>query len=178
VAELKEMEMVASTAPSLLEKAALTAAMPIVLALDECSPELREEAINLFKDLQSGDLDDAQRNASLSLLAEILYPNADADGLPGLDLEEVERMAPSQNPEARSVLDSMDKQEATFAAKLQELMASRNLTQAELAAKVGIGQPAISMMLNRSCRPQEKTVRRFAEALSVEPGELWPGLAK
>jgi transcriptional regulator with XRE-family HTH domain len=54
-------------------------------------------------------------------------------------------------------------------------MESNGLTQAELAAKVGVGQPAISMMLNRSCRPQKKTVRRIATALGVTVEELWPG---
>ncbi len=49
-------------------------------------------------------------------------------------------------------------------------------TQNELAAKVGIGQPAVSMMLNRACRPQRKTVIRFAEVLEVAPQDLWPGI--
>jgi transcriptional regulator with XRE-family HTH domain len=53
-------------------------------------------------------------------------------------------------------------------------MEAQGLSQAELAAKVGIGQPAVSMMLNRACRPQRKTVLRFAEALGVRPEELWP----
>ena len=170
--------MFATHSRSTLEKSALTAAMPVVLALAECSPELREEAIGLFKDLDSDELDREQRAATLALLAEILYPNADADGLPGLDLEEVERLAPEQNAEAKSVLAEMDREEANFATKVQELMVARGLTQVEMAEKIGIGQPAISMMLNRACRPQKKTVRRFAEALGVEPSELWPSLAK
>lgn len=170
--------MIANKYPSLLEKTALTAAMPIVLALNECSPELREEAIGLFKDLDSGELDREQRSATLALLAEILYPNADADGLPGLDLDEVERLAPEQNAEAKSVLAAMDHEEANFATKVQQLMTARGLSQVDLAEKIGIGQPAISMMLNRACRPQKKTVRRFADALGVDPSELWPSLAK
>ena len=164
--------------PSCLEMSALAAAAPIVLALTECSPELREEAIGLFQDLQSGELDKYQTNATLALLAEILYPNADADGLTGLDLEGVERSTPSQNSEAASMLAAMDRDEATFAAKLQQIMTAHGVTQADLAQKVGIGQPAISMMLNRTCRPQKKTIRRFAEALGVPPAELWPSFAK
>ena len=68
----------------------------------------------------------------------------------------------------------MDKEESFFADRMRELMEVKGTTQAELAAKVGIGQPAISMMLNRACRPQRKTVLRFAEALEVPPEELWP----
>jgi len=170
--------MTATKNPSPLEMFALTAAAPIILALNECSPELREEAIGLFQDLQSGELDKHQTNATHALLAEILYPNADSEGLPGLDLEEVGRLSPSQNSEAASVLAEMDRDEATFAAKVQQIMTARGVTQADLAQKVGIGQPAISMMLNRTCRPQKKTIRRFADALEVSPSELWPSFAK
>lgn len=159
---------------SVLEQSALMASGPIVLALQECSVELRAEAIGLFEDLQSGELDAYQTRATLALLAEILFPNADAAGLPGLDLEEIEILAPSQNPDAAGVLEGMDQEEATFAENLQRLMAERQLTQNQLAEKVGLGQPAISMMLNRTCRPQKKTIRRFAEALGVGPTDLWP----
>ena len=53
-------------------------------------------------------------------------------------------------------------------------MAATGMTQVELAEKVGIGQPAISMMLNRTCRPQKKTVQKLAAALGVAPVDLWP----
>lgn len=159
---------------SVLEQSALTASGPVVLALQECSAELRAEAIGLFEDLQSGELDAYQTQATLALLAEILFPYADAVGLPGLDLKEMEGLAPSQNSEAAGVLEEMDRAEATFADNLQRLMAERQLTQHQLAEKVGLGQPAISMMLNRTCRPQKKTIRRFAEALGVGPAALWP----
>ena len=157
-----------------LEQSALMASGPIVLALQECSVELRAEAIRLFEDLQSGELDAYQTRATLALLAEILFPNADGAGLPGLDLEEIESLALDQNPEAAGTLEEMDREEVTFAENLQRLMAERQLTQVQLAEKVGLGQPAISMMLNRTCRPQKKTIRRFAEALGVGPTALWP----
>ena len=48
------------------------------------------------------------------------------------------------------------------------------MTQAQLAGVVGIGQPAISMMLKRQCRPQQRTVQRLAEALGVAAEKLWP----
>jgi len=49
------------------------------------------------------------------------------------------------------------------------------MTQEALAAKLGVGQPAISNMLNRQCRPQRRTVLRLAQALGISPEELWPG---
>ena len=142
--------------------------------MTKCDDELRAEAIDLFKQLESGELDADQRTATL--LAEILFPNADEKGLPGLDLAEAEAIAPSQNLEAREVLSRMDEEEANFAKRLRQLMEAKGLTQAQLADAVGIGQPAVSMILNRSCRPQRKTVLRFAEALGVSPEHLWPGI--
>jgi len=159
-----------------LEISAIQAASPIVLALAECDEELRAEALDLFKALASGKLDEEQRIATTALLAEILFPNADHNGLPGLDLADAEEMAPQVNPEAKDVLERMDAEEADFAKRLRNLMEAKNITQAQLASVVGIGQPAISMMLNRTCRPQKKTVMRFAEALGVPPEDLWPGI--
>ena len=174
-----EKALPALTGPqAALQAAALQAAAPVVLALTECDEELRADAIELFKQLHDGGLDEEQRFATTALLAEILFPNADDKGLPGLDLEQAEASAPSVNPEARDVLDRMDRDEATFARRLRELMDARGMTQAELAEKVGLGQPAISMMLNRACRPQRKTVARFAAALGVAPTELWPAASE
>ena len=45
--------------------------------------------------------------------------------------------------------------------------------QIDLANASGVGQPAISMMLSRNCRPQKRTVIRIAAALGISPGELW-----
>jgi transcriptional regulator with XRE-family HTH domain len=52
------------------------------------------------------------------------------------------------------------------------------MTQEQLAAAIGVGQPAISMMLNRNCRPQARTVKKLADALGVEIEELWLGAAR
>ena len=161
-------------APSTLEVAALNSAAPIILALEECSTELREEAFILFGNLASGELDASEQLRTVALLTEILFPNADDVGLPGLDLVEAERIAPSQNPEAEGILSEMNQEEETFAIRLQSIMSERGWTQAQLAEKVGLGQPAISMMLQRNCRPQKKTIQRFADALQVKPVELWP----
>ena len=169
-----EKTMTRATSPDPLHTAALRAATPIVLALAECDEELRAEALELFKQLNGGELDAEECYATTALLAEILFPNADPKGLPGLDLVEAEEIAPSVSPEAKGVLARMDEEEAVFAQQVQKLMAAKGLTQAELASKVGLGQPAISMMLNRTCRPQRKTVERFAQALEVPPEELWP----
>ncbi|MGL4423737.1 MAG: helix-turn-helix domain-containing protein [Gemmataceae bacterium] len=149
-------------------------AKKIFLALQECSPQLREAALGLVEDLASGELDEYQTTATTTLLAEILFPNADDTGLPGLAGEVIEQIALGENPEASGVLSAMDTEEATFAERLQHWMLVRGLTQAQLAAKVGIGQPAVSMFLKRDSRPQMKTVHKFAEALNVPITDLWP----
>lgn len=171
-----DLEKAASfpTSSATLQVSALQASAPIVLALAECDEQLRAEAIELFKHLASGELDEEQRFATVALLAEILFPNGDSKGVPGVDLVEDEAVASSIDPETKEILARMDEEESFFADRLRELMDAKGLTQAELAAKVGIGQPAISMMLNRACRPQRKTVLRFAEALGVLPEQLWP----
>jgi transcriptional regulator with XRE-family HTH domain len=54
-------------------------------------------------------------------------------------------------------------------------MAQRQLTQAELAQRIGVGQSAISMLLKRRCRPQRKTLGKLATTLGVEVEALWAG---
>ena len=149
-------------------------AAKIILALQECDPKLKAAAVKLFRNLLSGELDDYQKHATCMLLAEILFPNADEDGRIGLDLEDAEQIARETAAGAKEALDQLDQDEATFAQRVQELMDAQGLTQAELAKRVGIGQPAVSLMLKRQSRPQYSTVERFAEALGVEPKDLWP----
>ncbi len=172
----KKMTLASNPKVPVLEMSALQAASPIVLALAECDDELRNEAVELFKQLSSGELTSEEIFATTTLLAEILFPNADHNGIPGLDLVEAEKIAPQVDPDAQGVLDQMDEEESIFAARLKACMAEKSMTQAELAEKIGVGQPAISMMLQRSCRPQKRTVVRLAEALGVSPKEMWPNI--
>ena len=154
---------------------ALKLAAPLVAALSECDDELRVVAMELFAQLASGELDKQEEASTLALLAEILYPNADQNGAPGLDLVEAEKIAAAgEEPDALNILAKMDREERTFADRLQATMTERGITQAELAEKIGVGQPAVSMMLNRTCRPQKKTVQKIATALGVKPADLWP----
>lgn len=156
----------------------LSALKSIALALQECTPELREQALVLMGDLGSGQLDEYDTQATTALLAEILFPSSDEDGLPGMELKRAEGIAKEICPESKEALRKMDEDESAFADRLRDLMQEKKLTQAALAEKVGVGQPAIAMMLQRDCRPQKRTVVRIAEALGVNPEQLWPGLAK
>ena len=70
----------------------------------------------------------------------------------------------------------MDTEEETFADRVRELMETKRISQQELAARAGCSQPAISQMLNRTCRPQKKTILKLAEALNVQARDLWPDI--
>jgi len=143
-------------------------ASPLFAALEECDDELRAVALELFAQLASGELDPHEEASTLALLAEILFPNADDKGIPGLDLVEAEKIVTGDDvSDALNTLAKMDREERTFADRLQVAMTERGITQAELAEKIGVGQPTVSMMLNRTCRPQKKTVQKIATALGV-----------
>src|SRR5205807_6174384 len=75
----------------------------------------------------------------------------------------------------RELRAGLEQAEAAFAATLARLLAERQLTQAQLAERIGVGQSAISMLLKRRCRPQRRTLGKLAEALGVPVDVLWPG---
>jgi hypothetical protein len=75
-ADIEKTRTAAANSAATLQASALQAASPIVLALAECDEELRAEAIALFRQLNSGELDEEQRFATTALLAEILFPPA------------------------------------------------------------------------------------------------------
>jgi lambda repressor-like predicted transcriptional regulator len=153
-------------------------AAPLLRALIECSNELQKHALDMLAVLIDPETDHEDRFLAASTLADVLYPNThEGDRMLGMDLKEAERIA-MDNPEAGAALAEMDHEESTFAQALDAAMRERGLSQSELAQRVGIGQPAISMMLARECRPQKRTVRRLAEALGMQPGELWPNYGR
>jgi ribosome-binding protein aMBF1 (putative translation factor) len=110
----------------------------------------------------------------LFTLADALFPNLH-EGKLGMDLQESEGLGAGQSREMKEVLEAMDAEEATFAERLRGTMEQRGLTQQALAERLGIGQPAVSNLLKRQCRPQRRTVSRLAKVLDVSPCELWPG---
>jgi lambda repressor-like predicted transcriptional regulator len=75
----------------------------------------------------------------------------------------------------REAHQRMEEEERMFAANLVRLLEEKNISQAELARRVGVQPSAISMMLSRRCRPQRRTVEKMAQALAVDLRELWPG---
>lgn len=155
--------------------AQIRAFAPLMMAYLECSDELQKAARKMFAALADPNLDEDDRHLAAMTLAEILFPNKH-EGTLGSDLNECEQMDAKHSEETHRALEAMDDEEASFAERLRAVMDLKGVTQLELAEKIGVGQPAISMMLQRACRPQKRTVTKLAEALGVDAGDLWPNL--
>ena len=139
----------------------------------ECGDAIQAHIRELLPIVSDPNTDADDREMTLTTLADLLFP--DSESAIGADLEELEKNEASCSEESRLIFENMDREEQIFADRLRAAIESKGLTQLDLAEKLGIGQPAISNMLNRRCRPQRKTIVRLAEILGVAPEELWPG---
>lgn len=145
-------------------------------ALMECSDAIQQVVIGLLVVIKNPKTTAVERQRALMTIADALFPHADENGEYGLDLVTSEAGAAAQSPSLTREVQKMDTREATFAQRLRELMEAKRISQLDLAQRVGCSQPAISQMLNRNCRPQKKTILRLAEALNVQPCDLWPDI--
>jgi transcriptional regulator with XRE-family HTH domain len=123
------------------------------------------------------------RQRAITTIAHALFVNPmEGRGNSGFDFLTAERDAARKHEqvERRPVvvtrLDQLDSQEATFAQRLRKILDEKSITQEELAERLDCTQSAISKMLSRDARPQRKTILRMAEALNVQPTDLWPNL--
>jgi lambda repressor-like predicted transcriptional regulator len=157
-----------------IERLTLLQAANFLRAYVECSNEIQAGIRGMLEIVNNPNTDEDDRDMTLLTLADALFPNPH-NGKLGMDLEESEKLGAGYSEEMQTTLDEMDREEATFAARLRKAMETQGINQEQLAAKTGVGQPAISNMLNRQCRPQRRTVLRLAEALNAAPEELWPG---
>jgi lambda repressor-like predicted transcriptional regulator len=158
-----------------VQKLQMLQAAQFLRAYLECSDNIQAEIRAMLDILADPETDEDDREMTLMTLADALFPNPH-DGKLGMDLQESERLGAAYSDEMRRVVDEMDKEESTFAQRLRAIMERTGVTQQTLAEKLGIRQSAISNMLNRQCRPQRRTVLRLAEALTVPPADLWPGI--
>ena len=149
----------------------------------ECSDEVQQVVRSMFAILADPDVSANDRKRAKTTIADALYPKpTEGHGRYGLDLAQIEKETASKHPDESkrpqiaNRLSQMDTQEASFADRLRDLLKKRNITQEELAKRIGCTQSAISKMLTRNCRPQKKTIFSLAEALNVAPTELWPDL--
>jgi DNA-binding XRE family transcriptional regulator len=134
--------------------------------LDAAEQKEIQEQVKRLSDAQTLA---AERDRTEKRLAAMLGPAGKRGAGPVLSRDE--RFGPGH----RELRAQMEQAEAAFAATLARLLAERQLTQAQLAERIGVGQSAISMLLKRRCRPQRRTLGKLAEALGVTVEELWPG---
>lgn len=139
----------------------------LLSAYKECTSEVQSIVDEMAAIVASDDTDADEKQHALDVLVEALFPSF------SVDVCEYDATK-NASTEARAARSAIEEEEAAFSEKVQSLMKSRGLTQAELAAKTGVGQPAISNILNRRSRPQRRTIVRLADALGVDPAELWP----
>jgi DNA-binding phage protein len=137
----------------------------------QASDEVRGVIDTMTRIIADPGTDPADRESCLDTLTEALFPHRHGGAL-GVDLEGV-RVMPSDGADEEAIAARMESQEESFAANLAREMARRKMSQSDLARAIGVGQPAVSMMLSRRCRPQRRTVEKIASALGVEPGALW-----
>ena len=146
-----------------------------VRAYLECSDEVQQVVGRMLQVLDDPSSSEEQRNMAISTIADALFRNPHK-GEYGMDLAVSEGEAAVVEPRLQAIVKRMDEEEDSFALRLRKLMDDQCITQAELAKRIGVGQPAISNMLNRNCRPQKKTIMKLATALNVSPTDLWPGV--
>jgi predicted XRE-type DNA-binding protein len=150
-------------------------AHPLVQLFAEMFPayakgnETRKEVIrSMVEIVNDPTATEEEKRAALDTLVEAIFPQNDGFGV-NLDAEAdlcgTDPAAEQATAEAH----------ASFAEAVRIHMKARGINQQELATLVGIGQPAISMLLSRTSRPQRATVAKIANALGVTPESLWPG---
>jgi len=144
----------------------------ILHAFLECDEEV-QQVIRAMSKISAETEDAQERDMAIHTIVDALNPRL-FQGQWGMDLAESETLGAEFSPEMDQAIQEMDLEEKIFAERLASIMEKKGLTQAELAAKIGVGQPAISNMLSRQCRPQKRTIQRLAEALNVKAEELWP----
>jgi lambda repressor-like predicted transcriptional regulator len=171
--KITDFTMTTSTLQNDIQKLQLLQATKFLRAYLECSDQIQAAIREMLDILNDPETDEDDRDMTLFTLADSLFPDPHESRL-GMNLDESERVDASSSEEMRQALDEMDKEEEMFAERLRAIMEEKGLTQTQLAESLKIGQSAISNMLHRQCRPQRRTVLRIAEALGVDPGDLWP----
>jgi DNA-binding XRE family transcriptional regulator len=141
----------------------------VLQAFFQLDAATQQEVQEQVRQLSEAQTTAVERDRTEKRLATMLRSSGKSAAGPVLSLDE--RFTPAH----RELRAQMEQAEAAFAATLARLLAERQLTQAQLAERIGVGQSAISMLLKRRCRPQRRTLGKLAEALGVTVEELWPG---
>jgi lambda repressor-like predicted transcriptional regulator len=151
-----------------------TSPAEVLTAYLEKSPIIQAVIRDLVNTLKDGNLPPEQRHwTERALQATLFRYTPPQPGEHGRIVSAEEMMR--QVPGLREARERLEEEETRFAANLARSLEEKEISQAELAQRVGLGPSAIAMMLSRRYRPHRRTVEKIAEALGVELRELWPG---
>jgi transcriptional regulator with XRE-family HTH domain len=147
----------------------------LLVAITESSAQVQGKLLAQIEVLENPRADDSEKQRAYGTIRNALGLQACQDLLE-LDIDQCELRSVVKESGAAYMASGSKSQQSVFYEKLEILLNSKRLTQSELAARLGMSQPAISQMLTRKCRPQRATILRIAAALEVDPQELWPDL--
>lgn len=159
-----------SSATANLMMANVRTFLEVQSAFDECDPQIKAEVEEMLAICKHPDATEDEKERALWTIVEALFPSLASD-----ILHEETTLRKSDPARVRSA--ELDREEAVFFERLNAAMKAKAFTQEMLANAAGVGQPAVSNLLSRACRPQRRTVLRLARALGVEPADLWPGIS-
>ncbi len=138
-------------------------------AFDQCHEDVQAAVTDMIDICGDAEATPDEHQRAMYTIVEALFPNLAFDFLANCD-----KVRSSLNAQAKSA--EMAEEETTFSERLAIWMEKKSVTQDQLGKTIGVSQSAIANLLNRNCRPQRKTVLRLADALGVQPRELWPNI--
>jgi len=139
-------------------------------AYNRASEMIKDVVKSMAFILNDRDADPDEKAAAADTLMEALFPSRMGRQF-GADIDQLRAVDAQGQPLVDAETEA---RQHAFASKVRDLMHKAGLTQAALASKLGIGQPAVAMFLRRKCRPQRATIAKIAKALGVTPSEIWP----
>jgi lambda repressor-like predicted transcriptional regulator len=139
-------------------------------AFDECDSEIQAVVREMLGIVNDPEADEAEKGRAINTIVEAIFP-----GL-GAELMQVEKSV-RRSGDGLALRDRFAQEEQIFSDRLSSIMREKSLTQEVLAERAGVSQSAIANLLSRECRPQRRTIMKFAQALGVTPESLWPGIA-
>jgi lambda repressor-like predicted transcriptional regulator len=137
-------------------------------AYDECDPEIKAVIDEMVEICSSQSATEEEKQRAVATIVEGLFPSLAVDFLNSCE-------AVRKSAGAKASSEKMAEEENVFAERVQARMDELKINQEELARRIGVGQSAISNMLNRECRPQKRTIRKISQALDISPDQIWPG---
>ena len=60
----------------------------------------------------------------------------------------------------------------TFGDRIRKLMEEKGITQAQLAERMGVSQPAVNKLITKTMKPKEETAKRMLDAMKITPEEV------